>query len=93
MSNVALVLEAGLRPNQCSASKFVASPKLHHLTLANYQQRIETLRMYGISASKIWLTTFQASVSTMWLPRLTFVAACAYAPSQLAQSSIVLENM
>ena len=69
-SKVALALETGLRPNQRSASRFVASPKLRRLTLANYQQRVEALRMYGISACGLWLTTFQASVSTTWLPRL-----------------------
>ena len=78
-STVALVLEHGLRPDQRTAKAFVAASHLKRLTLSDYQQRIEVLRMFGYAPAGIPIDGFQAGLKTTMLPKLAFVAehACA----------------
>ena len=77
---VALVLEHGLRPDRSAAEAFVVAFGLKCLALADYQQRIETLRMFGRTLAGLPVQAFRSGVKTTLVPRLTFVSehACAF---------------
>ena len=73
---VAFVLEHGLRARRCAAEAFVAANTgtMQQLTLADYQQRTEALRMHGWPLSDIWARAFCGGLTQRMLPRLVFVA-------------------
>ena len=78
---VALVLEHGLRHDRRAAEAFVATPRLQRFTLADYQQRIEALRMYGRPLAGVPVHWFGRGLKTTMLPRLAFVDSHACAPT------------
>ena len=51
-AKVAFVLEAGLRPDQRSASRFVAERQLRRLTLADFRRRCGGAR--DVSTAGVW---------------------------------------
>ena len=77
---IALVLAHGLRADQTAASAFVASPALQHLTVSDYQQRVEALRMFGCVLPGFKVDAFGRALLTDSLPKLVFAATHAYAP-------------
>ena len=77
---VALVVEHGIRAGRVAAAAFVASPKLQRLTLADYQQHIEALRMYRCRMASVNVIAFMMGLQSTILPRLQFVAMHAYVP-------------
>ena len=78
---VALVLEQGLRHDPRAAEAVVAAPGLQRFTLADYQQRIEALRMYGRPLAGVPVDWFRSGLKTTMLPRLAFVDSHACAPT------------
>ena len=76
---VALVLEQGVRTDWRAARAFVKSSKLQRLSLANYQHRIELLRMYGYAVDGVPVTVFGRPLKTYLVPRFAFIRkhACA----------------
>ena len=63
-AKVAFVLEAGLRPDQRSASRFVAERQLRRLTLADFQAACGGARDVSTAAvSGVWATAFQCTTS------------------------------
>ena len=77
-----LVLEHGLRPDRSAAEALVASSHLKSLALADYQQRIEALRMFGCALAGVPIVAFRREIKTTLVPRLTYIAehACADSP-------------
>ena len=69
---IALVLAHGLRADQTAASAFVAAPVLQHLTVADYQQRVEALRMFGCVLPGFKVEAFGCALLTDSLPKLVF---------------------
>ena len=80
---VALVLEHGLRADRAAAEVLVASSKLRSCTLADYQQRIEALSMYGWPLGSVYIATLYRPLAQL-LPRLAYVATLACVPLRLA---------
>ena len=74
------MLEHGLRPDRRAAEAFVASPKLQRLSLADYRQRIEALRLFGHTLVRMWSVTFGRRLESAMMPRLVFVRTHACAP-------------
>ena len=70
---VALLLEHGLRTDRPAAQKFAASSPLRSFTVADYQHRIELLRMYGCPLDKVTVTLFRRGLATRMLPLLAFL--------------------
>ena len=71
---VALLLETGVRADRNAAEKFIASPHLQHLDEADYQHRIELLRLYGCPLEGVSVLTFRSGLKSMLLPLLGFLA-------------------
>ena len=86
---MALVLEHGLRADRPAAEALVARSKLQRSTLADYQQRIEALRMYGWPLAGVGVSVLCRSVRAL-LPRLAYLAAHAYAPPCIASRSLLV---
>ena len=80
---VALVLEHGLRADRAAAENLVTSVQLRGLTLADYQQRIEVLSMYGWPLASVYTATLYRPLAQL-LPRLAYVATLACVPRRLA---------
>ena len=76
---VALVLEHGVRSKQSAAEAFVASPRLARLSLSDYQQRIEALRLFAPPLVGVGVEGFSRGIKSAMMPRLAFVQthACA----------------
>ena len=89
-SKVALVLEHGLRPDRRAAEAFMAGPRLQRLTLAECQQRIEALRMYGRPLAGVPLRWFLSGLNTVMLPRLAFIDSHACAPTSFSSRYTVV---
>ena len=83
---VALVLSHGLRAHRRAAEAFVASPTLQRYALADYQQRIETLRLYSRPLASVPFEWFRRGLTSNILPRLVYVSAHAYALRSVARA-------
>ena len=83
---VELVLEQGVRADRRAADAFVASSTLQRLTLADYQHRIEALRMFGYSVASVPVRVFHRGLVSYLLPRFAFVREHACAPCCAALS-------
>ena len=77
---VALLQEHGLRTDRPAAQKFAAAAHLRSLTVADYQHRIELLRMYGCPPDKVTVHTFRSGTTTKMLPLLAFLGKHACDP-------------
>ena len=78
---VALVLDQGLRPDLQSAERFVASTRLRRLALADYQQRVEALRLHNVPLANVAVLVFSKRLKKWIVPRLAFLAVHACAPA------------
>lgn len=67
------MLEFGLRADLIAAEKFVARQAVKHLSLANYKQRVETLRMFERPLARMSVAPFSTSLTSVMIPRLLFV--------------------
>ena len=65
---MALVLKAGLRPNERASSKFVTTPQLWRTTLAVYKNRAVALQMFGCRPAGLTTQAFQATLRTTRAP-------------------------
>ena len=59
---VALLLEHGVRKTRRAAEMFVAHRDLQRFDVADYQHRIELLRMYGCALDAVYAESFQERV-------------------------------
>ena len=71
---VALLLEHGVRADRSAAEKFVAAHELQRLGVADYQHRIELLRMYGCPLEGVDVQLFRLGLRTTLLPLLAFLS-------------------
>ena len=71
---VAFVLEHRMRTEHRTAEAFIASFKARHFTLADYQQRVQALRMFGGPLEGIPICVFCVGLTTLMIPRLVYVA-------------------
>lgn len=78
-AKVEFVLEHGLRDDRRRAEKFVAAYRMDTLSVADFRQRAELLRMFGRPLKGVPVVWWSAGLSTTMVPRLAFVAkhACA----------------
>ena len=81
---VALLLEHGVRADRRAAEKFVAHSRLQRLGVADYQHRIELLRMYGCALDAVHAELFRYGLLTKLLPMLAYLEHHRYAPSFLS---------
>jgi hypothetical protein len=79
---VAFVLEHGIRPDRHAAEALVAAPYMRGLTLADYQQRTEVLRMFGYPLAGVPAALWRRALKGFFIPRLAFVAENACVPAQ-----------
>ena len=86
---VALVLEHGLRSEQIAAEAFVASSSLGRLSLTNYQQRIEALRLFGHPLVGVGVESFSRGLKSITIPRLVFVQTHACARKHCVVSALL----
>ena len=84
---VAFVLEHGVRADRRAAEAFVASSALRRLALADYQHRVEALRMYGHTVDDVSTVVFRRGLASNLLLRLAFVHEHACAPQFTMQSA------
>ena len=71
---VAFVLKHGLRAERRTAEAFVASTQISRFTLADYQQRVEAMRVFGWPLEGLNLRLFCRRLTSHTLPRLLYVA-------------------
>ena len=83
---VALLLEHGVRNTRRAAEKFVAHRNLQRFDVADFQHRIELLRMYGCALDAIYARMFQHGLMTKLLPLLAYLEQHKYAPTLLPPS-------
>ena len=70
---MALLLEHGVRADRIAAETFVAHTHLQHFDEADYQHRIELLRMYNCRLDTIYVNLFSDGFVTKLLPLLAFL--------------------
>ena len=70
---VALLLEHGVRADRSAAQKFVADARSQHFDEADYQHRIELMRMYDCHLDTIAVELFRDGFKTILLPLLAFL--------------------
>ena len=80
---VALLLEHGVRKTRRAAEMFVAHRALQRLDVADYQHRIELLRMYGCPLDAVYSALFKYGLLTRLLPMFAYLEHHQYAPSCL----------
>ena len=70
---VALLLEHGVRADRRAAERFAAARDVQRLGVADYQHRIELLRMYGCARDSVPINWFCADLQSRMLPLLAFL--------------------
>ena len=71
---MALLLEHGVRADRRTAKTFAAASGMRRLSVADYQHRIELLRMYGCPLDGVDVLLFPRGLRTTLLPLLAFLS-------------------
>ena len=70
---MALLLEHGVRADRRAAEDFATASRLRYLDVADFQHRIELLRMYGCALDSVPVMWFRADLRSRMLPLLAFL--------------------